>query len=449
MTETEARQVLLLQAVETGAQTPLWTADDRAWASRLAQQTAGGDAPPERFVAQRAGHAMQRLLPRDAAARDWLQRRLWRPAWLPAAGAAAFGLGALVDHIGSAQRVDLLAWPVGVVIVWNVAVYLGLLLPRRGGGLRRWLTRQLAGGERGPAVLWARHAAPLSLARAAWLLHGAAAMLALGLVAGLYTRGLVLDYRAGWQSTFLAAPLVQALLNALLAPASAVTGIAVPDVAPLRLAPGVAAAGPAAPWLHLFAATLALAVVLPRLALAAWAGWRAQRLSAHFPLALDDPYFQRLRLQQQGGQALVQVLPYAADCSAQAALGLRAVLAGVLGEGLQLQLAPTTPFGEAASGSAGTAVTGLRVLLFDLGATPEAEAQGRFIAALQGHGPLLLVADEAAFRRRFAGLPERLAQRRAAWQQFADAQALPLLCCDLGGADTAAATATLQRVLAR
>jgi hypothetical protein len=452
MTETEARQVLLVQAFEAGAESALWTAEDRAWATRLAQQTAAADGTPERFVIDRARHALQRLLPRDAAARRWLGRRAWRPLWVPLAALAAFGAGVALDHIGAPQRVDLLSPPVWAVVAWNLVVMFGLLLPHPSGGLRRRLANRWRAGEGGIAALWARHAAPLSLARLGLVMHGAAAAFALGIVAGMYLRGLVLDYRAGWQSTFLDAALVQSLLTVLLAPAAALTGLAIPDVVPLRVTPGVVAAtASAAPWIHLYAATLALFVVLPRGALALAAAWRARALARRFPLPLQGPYFERLRLQQQGGRARVQVLPHGLPVPAQAALGLRAALATVYGDELQLHVGPVTPYGDEETAAALAAEPGatLRLALFDLGASPEGDVHGRFIDALSGPLPLLVVADEAAFRRRFGTLPDRLAERRAAWQRLADAHGAALLCADLDAPDLALTERVLKRVLGR
>ena len=85
---------------------------------------------------------------------------------------------------------------------------------------------------------WAELSWPTAVARAGSVLHLAAAALALGLVAGMYLRGLVLDYRAGWQSTFLEPPRVTSFLSTVLAPAAKVSGVALPDeagVAALRL----------------------------------------------------------------------------------------------------------------------------------------------------------------------------------------------------------------------
>lgn len=300
MTEYEARQVLLLQAHETGGPNVAWSAEDRAWATRQAAATVGERAPPERFVVARAVMAMQRLLPRVPSAQRWLARRGWHPAWVLLAALVGAAVGLAADQLGPPQRVNLLAPAVWAVVGWNVLVYLALCMPRPAPGRRRmpWrfgfgiTGRDVPGADVG--ALWSRHATGLQLERWALVLHTAAALLALGLIAGLYLRGLVLDYRAGWQSTFLDAPAVQAGLDALLAPASFATGIAVQDVAPLRVASGGVATATAAPWIHLYAATLALFVLLPRAVLAALAGWRARRLGRRFPLLLDTPYFEDL-----------------------------------------------------------------------------------------------------------------------------------------------------------
>jgi Protein of unknown function (DUF2868)/Domain of unknown function (DUF3482) len=294
MTEDEARQVLLLQARETGAPTPAWGADDRAWATRQAVATVGSDAMPERFVVARAVLALQRLLPRDKDAQRWLARRGWHGAWVWLAIVLGLAAGLLADQLGAPQRVNLLAPAVWAVVGWNLLVYLGLLLPLPKLGLRDALARLGLGGDEGVPALWAQHAGPLMGQRAALVLHAAAAALALGLMAGLYLRGLVLDYRAGWQSTFLNAEQVQQALSLLLAPAGLVTGIAVPDVVPLRVGPGGEATASAAPWIHLYAATLGLFVALPRALLAWRAGAAARHGARHFRLPLSAPYFEAL-----------------------------------------------------------------------------------------------------------------------------------------------------------
>src|SRR5690606_2460826 len=116
--------------------------------------------------------------------------------------------------------------------------------------------------------------APGDAARAGALLHAASALFAVGLLAGLYLRGLAFEYRAGWERTFLDADGVRWLLGLVLGPASALTGLALPDapaLADLRFD-----AGPgerAARWIHLYAVSVALYVLLPRLLLAL-RGWQ-------------------------------------------------------------------------------------------------------------------------------------------------------------------------------
>jgi hypothetical protein len=306
MTEDDARRVLLLRAYESPPGPAPWTADDRDWATRQAIAAVGADARPAHFVATRAALALPRLLPRAPEAERWLQRRGWHPALVLLALLLGLLGGLAVDQLGPPQRVNLLAPAMWAVVLWNLFVYAALWLPAPPAGpLVRWLAGRGRALPRHPQLNadWLQVAAPLMARRAALLLHTAAAGLALGLIAGLYLRGLVMDYRAGWQSTFLDPASVQAALRFGLWPASALTGVPVADVAPLRLAPGDAATASAAPWIHLFAATLLLAVVLPRTLLAGLAAWRAAWLARHLPLALDDAYFEGLHpLMRPGGR---------------------------------------------------------------------------------------------------------------------------------------------------
>ena len=96
------------------------------------------------------------------------------------------------------------------------------------------------------------------------------------------------------------------------------------------------------------------------------------------------------------------------------------------------------PYGDeerAAAAPPGASGATARVAVFDLGATPEGEAQGRLLDALAGPLPVLAVVDEAAFKRRFATMPERLSERRAAWQRLAQAHGAALVCVDLEAPD--------------
>lgn len=458
--EAAARRVLLLQAFETGsAADPLWTGEDARWATRVARETVPADAGALRFLDERAQHALQRLQPRDAGLRRLLARRGWRWWWLPAALLLGWAVGVSIDIFGGGQRINLLAPTVWAVVAWNLLVYASLLLPRPR-RLPAWLARRLAGHGSGvPAKLkfqqaWAQHAAPLLLARAALLLHAIAAAVALGLISGLYLRGLVLDYRAGWQSTFLDASQLRLFLSAALGPAIAATGIALPDAASLqtmRVGPDGAATASAAPWIHLYATTLALFVLLPRGLLMAWAALRAVWLARRLALPLNEPYFQRLLFEHQGQAARVQLVAHGAAPSPHVQACVRGLLEQALfGPGLQLSGMSPVAYGaeEDAAQMPPPAGTTLRVLLLELSATPEEDSHGALVRALRHPAvPLLLLVDESAFKQRFASMPARIAERRQAWQQWAAAQAVPLVCADLATPDLDEARQALQDAL--
>jgi hypothetical protein len=477
MNEAAAREVTLLQAFETTQPaSPHWAEEDRVWADRVAAEAAGSDAAPDEFIAQRARHAMQRLEPRERIVTRALARPLWRTQWILVSAFIAFVIGLIADSIGPGQRINLLAPPLWAVLLWNAVVYIGLaggmlaaLLrcgPRSPGPIVRGMQALLRIGagapKRGPmqrfAELWTLRSAGLLLLRAETVLHVGAAALALGLIAGLYVRGLVLDYRAAWQSTFLSPEVAHALVAHVLAPASQISGIGLPDVAgfaALRAVPGDPAAGaPAAPWIHLLALTLGLYVVLPRLLLALFSSARAGARTGRFALPLEEPYFQRLLRLQRGGAAQVQVWPYAMTPSPQAVLGLRAVLAESFGARVALQIADVTAFGsEDDTPTAPAANTTHAIAWFDLNATPEMESHGRFVRqlaqALPPGASAVVLVDETSFKRRFASMPERLAQRRDAWRLFCEPLGTLPVFTDLEADDPAVVEPALQAAISR
>jgi hypothetical protein len=464
--EAAARRITLVQAFDA-AESPLWTREDSVWASRLAAETSPAGATPERLAIERANHALQRLEPRDPAVRRWLARSGWRWSWLSFALGAGFAAGLAADLIGRGRYIDLLAPALWLIVAWNLAIYALLMLGalRHGRAANGWFRRLLAtwwerGVGRGPlreaAGRWAAVSAPLTATRAAVVVHAAAAALGIGMMAGLYLRGLVFDFRAAWESTFLDAPTVHALLSTALAPASAISGVALPDVAAveaMRLTPQAPhPAAPAAAWIHLYAATLLLFVVGPRVLLAVSAFLRAAARALRMHVPLDAAGMARFARWHRSGAALVQVLPYAQTPAAQTALGLRELLAAELGDDLVLKMGDVTTIGDedAVAARAGHAGAALRVALVDLGATPEDEHHGRFaraVAAAEPPAMALLLADEAAFRTRFGSLPGRVDERRAAWRDFAQRHGLRLLCVNLDRPEQGEAITALQQAL--
>jgi Protein of unknown function (DUF2868) len=456
MTDAELAAVCWVRAVEQGGGAGgAWSDDDAAAASREARRAVGegGErAKADAFIVKRAMLAQRRLAGRDAAWRAPLQGdggpRAWR--WLLLLLAAALA-ALIVGNVLGASRINLLAPPVLGLLAWNLAVY--VLLPVTAGrGPSAWLARALDEARtrlapRGVAApllaARARFAAEWAVAtrgvqqqRVAATMHFAAAWLALLVIASMYVFGLAFDYRAGWDSTWLDAEQVQRTLAFVFAPATALSGIGVPDIdaiAKLRFADG-SAGERAARWIHLYAITLALVVVFPRLLLGAAAAWRAQRTAARRTLPLDEPYFRALL---RDGPALprpVTVLPYSYTLSAPQVRALPKALADAIGPGAQAQVKPTLPLGaeDALPASALEDAAGDVAALFAATATPERETHGAFVrvlaSALAGKATLSVLVDESAFRQRGSAASDaelRLTQRRAAWQRMLHDLALP------------------------
>lgn len=288
--EADARRVALLDWAETREVGALWSPDDARWATQRARAE-GGD-----FRRARARHAAQRLGERDERLAKFLEPGPWSAGWVLLAAALGLALGVITDRLGS-QQLNLLSLPLWWVLGLQMAAYVALLAlalrGRRLGEAPPWRLTQrlLAPRGRGRAAQvkahWWRLSLPLQAARVALLWHVGMIGLNLGLIAGLYLRALGMEILIGWESTYLDAAQVQRLADVLLAPAALFTGLAVPDVAPLRHGALQAPGALAATWLHLLAATVAL-VTLPRLMLALHAGVRSWRLARALPLAVGS-----------------------------------------------------------------------------------------------------------------------------------------------------------------
>lgn len=476
MNASEARQLLLIRALEADpAGAPAWTAADAAWASAEASRLEGERADPDRWLARRASVAVGRLAQRQPDLAAWAAAGPAVPKLALVLIAVALGVGLTSNAIGPTQRINLLAPPLLGVILWNLAVYAGLLVQ----ALRRRAGRSAAVGpgllqragdkvsawagqhpslKANPALQtfvsdWLQASRGLQTARFAAVLHFAAFMLAAGALAGLYVHGMLLEFRAGWDSTFLGAEAVSRWLSLVLGPAAAVSGVPLPtagELEALRFSRGPGEN--AARWIHLYAITTVAVVLLPRLGLAVASAWQARRLTRQFPVAMDDPQVRRL-LQQLAHERretalTVVVLPYSYRLAASCEARLADWLADTLGPGLDWRLLPVVPQGDEdrldhhwPRGSGDADTPDVVVTLFALTATPERDTHGRFLRAVQARCAgmprpprCLVVLDESGFRQRLAAadLEARLAQRHAAWQALLDEAGLTAQVADLG-----------------
>jgi hypothetical protein len=483
ITEVMAQRLLLVRAAErAGEQGPL-TRTDLAWADQAGAASSAGAESGLPAAAHRAERLCERLFDRDPNLPRWLAALRW-PAWvgpIVIAGAALAGLAS--DAIGPAGRINLLAAPLLGVLAWNLLVMASMGAasarqawrsacrrarpavpapspadhggphaggPRSGRGTWlahgvnqavRWRSRTRSDASSAPAggdwrsrftADWLSASAPLTRARAGALLHSAAAVLAGSMLAGLYLRGLAFEYRAGWASTFLDARSVHALLGVVLGPASALSGIPLPDARQLALLRFDQGPGEnAGPWIHLLAVTIALFAVLPRALMALAAAQTVRRLRADFPL--PDPARAQDPAAAPGdgiGQRVLAV-PCGWRITAAASRALTDELRRTAGGAAEISIAASIAPEQADEPQGLPVLSGASrvIVVLNLSATPERETHGRCLLALQQRTArdVFLEAwiDETAFASRFAGQPQRLAERRAAWQDMLREYALP------------------------
>ncbi len=473
--ETDAQAVVLVRAVEetdrAGALLPV--ADRRAATVAAREAHPGGGT--QVWLAARA-HALTAALTRRFR---FLPRflRCTSPVHglLAPALAVAFALGLLTNALGPEKRINVLAVPLLGLIVWNLTIlalaaaraalpldlgsgapwFVGRLeamarrlvdrLPKRGVSdegqdrLRKALGRYLED--------WLPAAAPLASARGRRLLHASSLVVILGAVAGMYARGVVFQYQATWESTFLSARAIDGFLGTILTPASAVLGLEVPSAAAIESP----AHGDAADWIHLWAVTAALFVGVPRLALTAAFSLRSVRRRRRLTIAVPDAYLRRLLASVDTSQRLLEVVPFSYRPPAEATRALKRMLYDLFGARSEIRLRPILDYGfepermEAGDGR-------LRVVLFGLAQTPELEVHGELLRRLRDDLPdgqaLLAMVDGSSYRRRLQGIggaAERLAERRRAWDRVAREADMIALHLDLSAEPD---DETLSRVLA-
>lgn len=351
MHEQALRKVLLIRAIEetdrSGEALPL---PERLEATRAAMGNnppiaeAQAEAQPqallspatEWFVIRRAEVLLRSLRTRSPGIDHVLRVAGGATALDRGVLVLAFVLGIILSLLDGGRGINIFAPPLMVLIAWNLLAYIlmsgrtrrsrttlssaaaapsnstaSMALPGVSPVPPSWFGRlyapwvrhrldsllghstrfnaPLAPGLRRFAADWFDIAQPLFFLRARRLLHLAAALAALGLVAGYYFRAFVLRSAAGWEGgRFLGTETAHALLTALYGPASLLSAIPIPtaqEIARLRWsAPSLPGVGEPATWVHLIAWTAALYIVLPRVIAAAIDTWSLWRLSQRFAL---------------------------------------------------------------------------------------------------------------------------------------------------------------------
>lgn len=448
MTWKEFVQASRVRAVEeTDRDGQIWSDDTLRTASQEAQRQGGSQAGV--FLAQRA-----RWLEGRARQPGWGTRlRPPRvPGWLASVGwLIAFLAGWWLAALGQEHEINLLSLPLLGIVAWNLIVVVLSLLPVRAEGGPGWARRVMAKFDRLPAEPDpASSPAGIGLQRFQALtggvalgrfylrfrlwFHLAAAILAIGSMAGMYARGWSKEYRAVWESTLLDTAAAQKFFGVLFAPAAAVTGVAIPldNLAEMRRRADAAAPRPgeALPWIHLYAATLGLTVVAPRLLLVLMDQWRSTRLADAALRSADwQAYVQRLKSMVPGVGAAAMVLTHGLPHDQSARARWRQLAHQEWRDVGEIDYR-AIPVGGEADFVAALPEMGARCLLvFNMASVPEEEVHRWLVEALLNRmksdpSPavsLHLALDDTDLRRRWSGFADgekRLADKAQSWKNL-------------------------------
>ena len=477
MREQALRSVLLVKAIEaTDIAGAILPAGDRAQATRDTMRALGiateakdgsiDDALAARALAERAERLAGPLAERYPIVSEVLGRTR-TPTWiLVTLLLIAFMTGLGLSALDGSRRINILAFPFLGLIAWNLVTYAVLVIAwvrdhrgaqapatARGHWAGKAFARRIGPLVRQTARVHAVLAKAISAYAASWTdlgrafiaqharrgLHLAAAAVALGLIFGLYLRGSVLRYEAGWESTFLGPAQVRTVLGVLFGPVSGWSGVPLPEsldaIESLRWT-AAGGGGDAAPWIHLIALSLACYVVVPRLLLAGAATLslahlgRAGALPAELRGYAGDVLGRGALVRSSG---ITSVTPYAYEPAETSLAGLERWLESPMQGDVRIDRRTTLRYGE--EDMAGPAfdfgayrVADLHIVLMNLAATPEAENHGVVIAAARDSArkarpaaTVRIVVDESPYSQRLArdaSFGSRLEERRQLWRDF-------------------------------
>jgi len=393
---------------------------------------------------------------------DLLRVPQGRRAWAVAGWAGALATGYWLTDLGQSSEFNLLALPLVGLLVWNAAVIvLGVLCefmpgaaPQagRGGWLAEWLAHGVSRPGMAPPeaeenktaaavrkrfeeLAWPLAWTRLHLRLRQWL-HVAAALLALGGAAALYARGWSKEYRAVWESTLLSENNARAFFETLFKPASAVLRTPVPleQIAGMHRTAGKTVKPAAAlPWIHLYAGTLLVLVILPRLLLAGTGALRGRRVVSSRARALSwGGHLRGLLRAAEGGDTLIEVLVHAMEPTPTHRevwdRGVRGRFGGMArADYLRIPAGEEDEFAAAWQPASAQVV-----LLFNMATTPEAEVQRRLVADVRqrlltkhAEPDLVVLLDATSLAGRWP--PEKIRGREQLWSRTVEGLATEVI----------------------
>lgn len=376
-----------------------------------------------------------------------------RWSWAISGWVVALIGGYWLTDLGQTSEFNLLALPLVGLLAWNaVVIVLGVLceiLPTssmvgRGG----WLAEVLAHGvsrfsaaskeaenslggvvrARFEELAWPLAWSRLQMRLRLWL-HVAAAMLALGGAVALYARGWSKEYRAVWESTLLSKDGARSFFETLFKPAS----VALRTPVPLDQLSGMHRTGGKAeqpalalPWIHLYAGTLLVLVIVPRLALAGIGVARGGRVLTMRARSLNwGNHLRGLLRAVEGGNEVVQVLVHAMDPTSNHRDVWDRGVRGRFGGMARAEYVRILAGDEDEFAAAWQPASAQIVMLFNMATTPEDEVQRRLVSDVRqrlltkhAEPELIVLLDGTSLAGRWS--PEKIAGREQLWSRMVE-----------------------------
>jgi len=464
LSEQQALEICILRSIEQSADNGgLWAAADAKEATREARDLTGHGTSFSDLLSRRARWAIDQIAQRSPDQAIRIKEPKWPAvaAWVLCA--CAFAAGGATDYLASKQQVDVVEASLLGLILWNLVVFLLVLISflrtalhsgRKPPGLRgEAISKQRFKSALGFRVErarpwmavcrdnWVMLSEPLNSTRTKIAFHAAAMFFAAGVMAAMYSRGLLTQYRPGVpDSTWLDIKLTQQVFNIIMAPGSWLFGLQIPDIQAVaeKRASGDTL-GLAQTLFHLHAASLIVWVMLPRLVLVFVNALNRWRLRRAFPLPLNAAYFTALRAAWRGQMIAVVIVPFRYELTQQIRANLQKMLERIYGMSVDITIEQPVQMGQdpkdwkrAIHKEGHLAV----FPVFNVVATAEANAHGALLnqlrAVVEPETPVVPIVDTT-------GLPpdndERLRSRQRQWRQILDKVRAEPLFLNLGRGD--------------
>lgn len=475
MNKSDAQKVLFVKEIEESDPTgKLLPRAERLVATSKAQppeimdsdnKTGDFYVKEEAFFVRRAELLIKILKNIHPSARIDINPIQWKSCFTFLLFIISFLTGFIANEFDSGKRLNLLAFPIIIMLLWSFVVYginlfmfirsrlmdapvvnsnnsiLNFLLSQTIRIFKRDITPPTDLGYTLNRCLlnfyhkWIQLSTGIYKNYVTRVMHICVVLFVVGVIGGMYFRGLETEYHAGWESTFLRPESVLWFLSVVLGPASLISGVALPgldEIESIRWGDGIIGEN-AAVWIHLFAITSILFIIIPRSLLAFNAFKKEMRLRANFPLSIEsDSYFRKILKVKHGKKELVCVVPYSIELPDNQTDVLRSLIAQVYGYKTEIEFHEIVPYGGE-DGFLDGVVTRVDTsaeclfVIFNLSSIPEEEIHGALISRLEdvftkadSTRQLIVVIDESHFTFRFSNqsdVQERLRLRRELWER--------------------------------